>query len=216
MRKGVEFEIDNIKMHTFDDWNIFFTSFDIPAPTIKTSYIDIDGADGSIDMTEVFGISYNDLAISLNFQVVESHMSWNSTMRKIKAFLHGKIAKITMYNDEEYYYLGRCTVSDFKSSRVYGTFSIDALVKPYKFKKDITIVEDDIIDEKEVVFHNECMNVLPSFECSGDMLLEFKGNTYAIGTEKTKIPDLIFKYGENTIKFKGNGHIKVSYQEGAL
>ena len=216
MKKGVEFEIDGIKKHTLEDWNIFFTSFDIPSPIIKTSYIEIEGADGSIDMTDIFGISYNDINPSFNFEIRENHMKWNSIMRDIKSFLHGKVAKIIVYNDPDFYYLGRCSVSDFKSSRVYGTVSIDAVAKPYKFKKNITIVEDDIVNEKEIEFNNERMSVIPSFECTEDMFLEFNGNTFAIGTEKTKIPDLVFGYGVNIIKFIGTGHIRVSYQEGAL
>ena len=46
----------NNQISAYDDWNIVLTKAEIPFPTAKTSTVDIKGADGLIDLSEVTGI----------------------------------------------------------------------------------------------------------------------------------------------------------------
>lgn len=214
MRHGVEFKINNVTKHTLDDWGMLFAPFDIPSAEVKTDYIELEGADGSLDVTEAFGLNYKDMPFSLKFTL--PLCDYNQRLREIKAFLHGKVAKITIYNDTGYYYLGRCQVNDFKANRGRGEVVIDVVAKPYKYKQNETVVTHTITGVKTVIFNNETMKVVPSFECSSDMQLTFNGNTYNVGTSKTRVADIVFIYGQNEITFNGTGTVKVTYQEGSL
>lgn len=214
MNHGVQFKVNNVVKHSADDWGLILSPFDIPTADVKTSYVDIEGGDGSIDLSDVFGITYKDLSFTLKFTLKDG--DYNNRLRQIKAFLHGQVAKITLYNDDGYYYEGRCIISDFKSSKAYGTISVDVTAKPYKFKQQVTEINETIEGTKTVVFKNDSMKVVPTFQCSADMRLTFNNNEYQIGTSSMKIPDIIFVYGDNQIVFTGNGTVKVTYQEGAL
>lgn len=214
MNHGVQFNVNGVTKHSLDDWGVFFFPFDIPSTEVKTDYIELDGADGSIDATEVFGLHFKDMKFSLKFSVVGGN--YNAKLREIKAYLHGREAKVTIWNDSTYYYLGRLQVNEFKSSAYKGELVIDVVAKPYKYKQQETVVNETINGSKTVVFSNDSMKVVPSFKCSADMNLTFKGNTYAIGTAKTKVPSIVFEYGANEITFTGNGTVQVTYQEGSL
>lgn len=214
MKHGIEFKIGNVKKHSLIDWGVFLSPFNIPSAEVKTNYVDKEGGTGSIDLTEVFGITYKD--IKLNFTFTMKSGDYDKKLREIKAFLHGKKAQITTYRDDSYYYIGRCQVNEFKSSKARGTFSIDVFAEPYKYKQYVTVRTEQIVGEKEVIFLNDSMEVVPTFECDSDMSLEFKGNSYSIGSGSTVLPDILFGYGDNLIKFVGTGTVKVTYQEGAI
>lgn len=214
MKHGIEFKIGNVKKHSLIDWGVFLSPFNIPSAEVKTSYVDIEGADSSIDLTDVFGITYKDLKFTLSFTM--KSCDYDSKLREIKAFLHGRMAQITTYRDENYYYLGRCQVNEFKSSKARGTLSIDVIAKPYKYKQTVTEVTVNVTGTTTHAFMNDSMKVVPSFLCSNDMEIQFKDVTYNVGTNQVKLADIIFDYGENNVTFIGNGTVKVTYQEGAI
>ena len=214
MNHGAQFKVGNVTKHSMDDWGLLLAPFDIPTAKVKTSYIDLEGANGSIDDTEAFGITYEDLSFSIKFTLPKC--DYNAKLREIKSFLHGKVVQITMYNDTDYYYLGRCNVDDFKQSKAMGTITIDVVAIPFKLKQSVTIVNETISGTKDVTFRNGQMPVVPSFECSSEMQLTFNGNTYSIGTTKTKVANIIFEDGDNVITFNGLGTVKVTYQQGVL
>lgn len=215
MQHGVQFTIGNVTKHSMSDWGLLFSPFPIPSAEPKYNYIDIDGADSSIDATEAFGgVNYNDVDFTLTFTVPKCN--FNQKLREIKAFLHGRETKITIYNDANFYYLGRCKVNEFKSNGAIGELVIDVKAKPYKYKQQPTVVNVTVSGSKTATFNNESMRTVPSFKCSASMTLQHNGNTYTVGTAQTKVADIVFEYGTNTITFTGNGTVTVTYQEGAL
>lgn len=215
MKHGVEFKVNNVKMHTLDNWGMLFSPFAIPSPKVKAAYIELEGADGSIDATEIDGnVCYKDLSFSLEFTAYKG--DYNELLRSIKAFLHGRNAQITIYNDPGYYYLGRCEVDEFKSNGKTGKVIINVIAKPYKFKQEKTAVETVVNGTKTVVFTNDSMRTVPTFKASAAMKLNFGTGSYSIGTTETKVADIIFGYGDNVIEFEGDGSVTVTYQEGSL
>ena len=57
MMNGIKFD----DIHSFYDLNLVLSQVDIPPATAKTSFVDIPGADGSVDMTEALGsVKYKD------------------------------------------------------------------------------------------------------------------------------------------------------------
>lgn len=54
--------------HTYDDWGLVLTNKALGLPTPKTSSVDIEGADGVIDTSEVLcgEIKFNNRILELN------------------------------------------------------------------------------------------------------------------------------------------------------
>lgn len=212
MRNGsVKFIVDGVeKLST--EFGLIANLVNIPSPTPKTNYIDIEGADGSLDMTEAFGcVNYNDIDLPIEFTVVTRN--YNETFIQFKSFLNGKRAKIILWNDDGFYYDGRCKINEFVSSRRMGTVVVQVHAKPYKFKNELTTVDVVVDGSKTQTFKSGSMRVVPTFKSTADMKLTYNGNTFNIGTSITKIGDIVFQ-NEDKITFTGTGTVTISYQEG--
>ena len=140
--KGVSF--DNI--HSFNDLNLIFAGAEIPPATPKENYIDIPGADSSLDLTEALGeVKYNDrsgckFTFTMNPDGDLSDEAFEAKKTEISNLLNGTVRKITLDKDPDYYYLGRCTVNGYAQNKKIKQFVISAKVKPYKYRQNKTEV----------------------------------------------------------------------------
>lgn len=216
MNHGVLFEKNGIKLHTLDDLGIWLNPVTIPYPEVKTKYIDLEMADGQIDLTESAGrIFYNNRTFSISF-TCRDKARFDDTLNKLVSFLHGQQVKATFWHEPEYYYFGRVSVNQYTSDKGTGTIELDCNFQPYKLKQMPTITVDDISASKIVVYKNDRMIVTPTFKASSQMNFSFNDNDYALSTSETTFPDLEFTQGDNIITYTGTGQVTVTYQEGAL
>ena len=125
------------EMNTWDDWHLVPTSRPLFAqPSPKTQYIEIPGADGSIDLTESLTPYpvYKNRTGSLEFIVMNGYESWDVKLSMINNFLHGKKMRAILEDDAGYYYEGRFNVNNWKSNNngTWSNITIDYNVAPYK------------------------------------------------------------------------------------
>lgn len=216
MNHGVLFEINGIEKHSFDDWGLLLKPLTIDFPEVKTKYIEIEGGNGSLDLTEAYGkVFYKDRKFNIEF-TCNDKLRYDETLREITSFLHGREVKVTFYFDEEYYYIGRISFNKYTSRKGVGTMVFNAVFRPYKLKQDVTITTNTVVDKKVVTYLNDRLEVTPRFKADSNMTFEFKGNSYALGTTETVFPSIEFTEGENVIVWHGNGVVSVIYQEGSL
>lgn len=216
MNHGVLFEVDGIPKHSLDHFELLFSPLPIPFPKPKTKYGEIEGGHGNHDYTETFGkVFFNNRRFTLTFTCNDS-LRYDSRLSEIANFLHGRVVKMTFYFDELYYYVGRLTINDYKSSRAMGTIVMDVETEPFKYKQLVTIARNTVTEKAVINYENDRMEVTPVFKATENMTFEFNGNSYALGTTETIFPDIEFTQGDNVIVWHGNGVVEVTYQEGSL
>ena len=207
-------------VHSFDDLNLLLSSKEIPPATPKTTYIDVPGSDGSLDLSESHGVvKYKDRECTFTFTLHPSdHTDWEEKKTEISNLLNGNVFKITLDTDEDYYYQGRCTVSKYLQNRRLKQFTVTAKVHPYKFKQDVTIVRAQIATTpKAVNLNNGRMPAVPQIECSNDnTVIVFNGDTFNLSKGTHKILDIQLSEGINTLTVSGTGTVTFKYQEGDL
>ena len=138
--KGIWF--DNI--HSYDNLNLILSSVSIPPATVKTNYIDIPGADGSIDLTEALGaVRYKPRSCSFVFSVFP-YEDFEEKKKQISNLLNGKRCKILLDKDPAYYWLGRCSVNNYASDKNLHKITVNATVDPYKYRIDETAVDVEL------------------------------------------------------------------------
>lgn len=119
--------------HTWDDWGAYLnTRPDISAPEVRTKIIDVEGADGSIDLTELFGrVLYKDRNFSVKLLLTD-RSTWDETYSTILAYLHGK--RMNMITDEapNYKWNGRFYVEGMQASDYKAIITITGVLNPYK------------------------------------------------------------------------------------
>ena len=107
-------QMEDIK--TFTDWGLKLESINISFPEAKTDLLDIPGANGLLDLSEVNGqICYKNPNADLEFlPCLTIHTEWHDLSSKIAKTLHGKVIKCVLPDDPNYYYEGRFSLQTTK------------------------------------------------------------------------------------------------------
>ena len=92
----------------------------------KTEYIDIPGADGSLDYSEVLaGIKYKNREGSWEFIAAPGYTDWTNVLNLITNDIHGKECTVVLTDEPKYYYRGRLSVNSWKSNEKESRNDVD-------------------------------------------------------------------------------------------
>lgn len=214
--RGIKF--DNI--HSFYDLNLVLSTVTIPPAKVKTSYVDIAGADSSLDLTEALGeVRYKDKDLKFTFTVhPDDKLTWEEKISQVANAISGKRCKVTLDRDSAYYWDARCVVSDNKKKGKIKQITVTATAKPYKLKQNATVAVFALSETVQAVtLRNDRKSVVPKITCTNEnTVVVFNGNSYTLGAGEHKVLDICFKQGDNILMISGNGKITFTYQEGAL
>lgn len=213
--KGITFG----NKHTYDDWELVLTNKVLGLPTPKTSSVEVEGADGSIDTSEVISgeIKFNNRKLEFEFTMTNPYDDYNELVTEIANYLHGRRLKITLDEDDDYYYIGRCQINQWTSDKRIGKIVISCDCEPYKYSVRPTTITAKISGTTYVKVVGKRMTVTPIIEVSQDMVIvvDGKANNLYAGYEN-EILDLFIKEGINTLTFIGSGEVKITYTGGDL
>ena len=210
--------IFNNEKSAFYDWNIVLTKADIPLPAPKTSTVDIKGADGVLDLSEVLtgDVLYNNRTIKLIFEMLNDN-DYYGLITEISNYLHGQKIKFTLNNDEDYYYIGRATINQWECVKRKGTIVISVDCEPYKYAVIETIKKVQVSNQtKTVTLSNSRKTVCPTLTVTGTITLTINGVQYELAVGEQQLINFRLVEGNNTIKVSGNGTLTISYRQGAL
>ena len=216
--------------NTWEDWHLVPSSRPLfNPPKVKTTYVDIPGGNGSIDLTE----SLNGYPVFENRQGSTEYIvmhdywsSWSDAYSTIMGYIHGRKMRAILEDDPTHYYEGRFSVNSWKSDPKYSTITIDYNVHPYKFDlystteewkwdtfnfetglikyyKDLSITDDN----RTLTFIGTRMTVVPTWTIQTEDGLGFY--VYCNDTKYRSFPDGTYRIydlklfeGNNTFVFK--------------
>lgn len=209
MIKGVKFNSinENISKHSYKDFGLVLTEQNIGVPTAKTYTVDIEGRNGTLDLSESFGeIKYGNRTVKLTFGLIEEIESWQKRVKVVAGFLHGQRMKITIWSDTDFYYVGRCFIDEYNSSERLGTIVVSCDCEPYKYKQSVTQVtlssgKNTVINGRMAVFA----------DLFNDSEITIGNKVYGAGTHLRAIK---LVYGKNILNSNGTATLK--FQEGEL
>ena len=133
-------------LHSFYDLDLILADVSIPPASPKTTYVEIPGADGSVDLTEAHGeVKYSDrtgakFTFYMNPAGDLSEFAWEEKKKQISNLLNGLRCNITVDKDPDYYWQGRCTVNEHSCNKKLRKFVVGARLAPYKLKTNVTSV----------------------------------------------------------------------------
>ena len=210
-------------IHSFHDLNLILSAVEITPATPKTNYIEIPGADGSVDLTEVHGeVKYYDRTLRFTFTMNPSgdlsEAAWEEKRTEVSNYLNGFACYITLDKDPTYCWNGRCVVDSYLSNKRLRQFVISATVRPYKMKRDETVVSFALSDkEKTVVIRNGKKTVYPVIDCTESNTIITHGNsTFSFPAGSHNTTDIKFVYGDNELRLSGSGTVTFRFLEGDL
>ena len=210
--------IFNNEKSAYYDWNIVLTKADIPLPSVKTSSVDIKGANGILDLSEVLtgDVCYGNRDIKLTFAMMDD-IDYHSIISNIANYLHGKKVTLKLTNDDEYFYSGRAILSQWEYSPGKGTLVISISADPFKYSVTESNVFVNLNNEtKSLTLPNKRMRISPTLIVTGSVTMTFEGKTYTLQVGEQQLLNFVLSEGNNTVSFSGTGSVKINYRQGAL
>ena len=211
MNNGVKFG----DKHSIDDWDLLMVGKTIGDAEPKIIDVDIAGSNGKLDLSEWTGeVLYNNRSLIFNFDIYDSPSNWWTLKRKITNYLHGKKLEIILDQDNNYYYYGRCRVTEFSNETTVAHITIECDCEPFIYKKEITT--KTITGTGTLILPNAKKRVMPVITSTESMQFIFENKTFVVnGTLES--PDIILKEGDNTLEvISGAGTLTATYREAEL
>ena len=209
-------------MDSYDEWGYYLAHKVIGEAEPKYNLVQVPGGVGYIDLTDALGVmGYNERELELTMKDIADHNEFIRHYSAMQANIHGKRCKITLSDDPDYYWDGRCSVGDMEQDGMACYVPVVVICQPYKLKQSKTVVQDDSLigEYKEIVLSNGTMPTIPTITVQQETTIEYNGATYSINTGTHRLLGIVLGAGGGKIKAKapgGSGSIKIEYQEGAL
>lgn len=206
------------KKSAYDEWNIVLTKHDIPLPAPKISTVDIKGADGLLDLSEVLtgDILYNNRQMKLTFEMMDDR-DYFELITNISNYLHGRNVTVRLTRDSDYYYIGRASINQWECVKRKGVIVITVDCEPYKYALYETVRTITVNNQtKTISLPNSRKRVSPILDVDGTVTLTFGDVEYDLAEGKQQLINFSLLEGDNVVKISGNGTVKITYRQGAL
>lgn len=126
--------------NSYADFGLILDHKEMGKPEPRTNYIDVPARDGHLDLTEAFGeVKYKERKHIFYFSYIGSDANWAKTLSALNNYINGQ--KLNIYFEEDYYWVGRCSVGDAQTKKGIREFTIECDCEPYKYKIEETIIE---------------------------------------------------------------------------
>lgn len=218
MARGTDFG----GVHSSTSLHLIQQEVDVQPAKPKINLIDIDGADGSKDMSDQPSgrVVFEDREINWVFALYPGD-KWDTKHSQVSSALNGKACKITLDTDPDYYYYGRLQVSKHKVDGLLKQITVKATCRPYKLKQQETTVGPVTLTTtlQQILLTNGRKPVVPTITATAETVIQWNGNTYSVSAGTHKLLDIELKEGTNPIGVKvtsGTGELSITYREGAL
>lgn len=210
----MEYGVSLNGIHSFKDLNLLFKEMKDSGPSVKTIEVDIPCGHGSADITEsVTGsVMYGNrqLEISLIDPEIGNEVAKEQNIMNL---FHGKIIKIILDDNENYYYQGRCEVSCYATGR---DIVIKCNAKPFKYALEDTVIEVEPGEDIEVNIDIIGVNVIPVLITEGNVTVTAGNNIYNYSSGEHIAVNLELVQGTNEFKITSEVGCLISYREALL
>lgn len=217
MAKGTKFGT----LHSNADLHLIQQKITVGPAVPRTSYVQVPGADGSIDLTEALGtVNYDDRELAWTFALYPGD-DWAERRRKVSNAINGIACRITPDGEGGWYYDGRVVVDEYANDKMLCTITVKAICRPWRYKSTITVISREDLDTayKQLSLPNERRPVVPTITVAQDTTLLWGRNVVAISAGTHRRADICLQAGPNMLQAKvanGPGSIIVEYQEACL
>lgn len=204
-------------LHTYKSLGMILAKPELSAAPIKQKKIDIEGGNGSIDLTEFFGYpQYDDVTHKFTFAILGEDLT--GQYNRIKNALHGVKGKITFDDDPDHYYIGRVFVSPLSVNKTVGTVSLDCDCEPFRYKSAETVISRAVDGTDSIVLTNGKKRVVPltTIQTDTTLRIEYGFSVWDLGAGDFRLPELELVAGENIVSVTGTGQITFTYREADL
>lgn len=131
-------EDETVWANTWLDWKLAPSVRPVVnPPEPKKEYVDVPGADGSLDYTEALtDVRYQNRTGSWTFLIDNGYWDWSMLYTEFMTRYQGKKIYVRLTDDPDYMYTGRIEINQFNQNKDYSSFTINYTLEPYKYFAD--------------------------------------------------------------------------------
>lgn len=230
MIRRLSITFDNV--NTWEDWGLISSGRPVfSLPTLKPKYVDVPGTDGQLDLTEVFtGSKFGNRTGSFTFIISERTLPWEELYHAIQSHLHGKEIRAVLADDPEWYYEGRFTLNQFKSSEAFGVVVIDYTCQ--SVKQEILYANEDwlwdsfdfnnhtvadhfnleVDGSRDITIYTSSSSTPFIFTTTSPMAVLYKGTSYPLPKGTTEVKEITRDSVPVNFIVYGDGLITINYR----
>ena len=229
--------------HTLDDWGCALGNNNyIGDPEMETTYIEVPGRNGMIDASEAISGRriYKKRALSFELGAVRARTSWDGVISALRNNVHGRVCRLTLDNDQNYFWKGRVYINGFDRFRELGTFKLEVPVadpykydvnssadpwlwNPFNFETGVITQQgaETIVGSGSISIPHGHMPTCPTFMVSNLLSSTFKVSAdvveFPLAVGSNIIPSILVG-GESDVvlNFTGSATVQVVYRGGSL
>ena len=205
---------------TWIHWKLILTEKRFAPPEIKTNYVEIDGADGEVDLTEALAArpTYRSRLFFASFITDEG--SWEEREKLLSDLvckLHGRKMKIIDPDDTARYIYGRVSVKTAQNYPAYASISIEAVCDPWRYDSEETVKTFSAGSYQEIaLYSSDVATLCPDITVTGTVTFTCNGVTTTASDGTYKIATFKLFEGENIIGLSGSGTLTLTYRRATL
>lgn len=205
--------------HLTYDRGIMLTAYDVSSPVPQTYTTEINGRDGTLDFSDMFGeIRFKNRTITASFNIdkignqTKQMEFYNDLLMKI----HGQKVKVTHWQRTDVYFLGRCTVGDFDKKSSTFALTVDAEPYAYYFKPCQVHINATSAGVTTTIY-NRGKEVVPHISVNGNVNVKIDDSIYSFSTgEYDALNIALKKSSTTTVVVSGTGNVEFTYRERVL
>lgn len=168
-------------LRPFEDYGLLLVSHDETPPAPRIYRVELDGADGTLDLSEWAGeLKYDNRTVEIVFR------DMSARHREFVQKLLGRVWRITFMDEEEWFYEGRCEGIGTQTRRHVTDLTVTFRCAPYKMRRKNTVISFNAGANQDIVLRAERKTVIPTANLAASCRVEWNGNTHEIPAGESK------------------------------
>lgn len=208
----VFFEFPSGEVVNSADYGLLLKSFDAPEPKPKTYRVQVEGADGELDMTEWAGVvRYENRTVSAAFRDMQSE-----GYKRLVNQLLGRNCKIILSSDPDWYFYGRCDEAESRTRKRVTDTPLVFTCQPYKTSRFSTIIRQQVANDTKILLKAARRVAIPEISLTDECVLTWAGENYTRASGTFTIPQIVITDTARELAVSGSGTITITWTDGVL
>lgn len=201
------------------------TSWSLSDPEMETYFVSVPGRKaGPLDLSTVLtdgDPTYNSRTLTVTLESSEgTYLEREERISAMINWLDGWRLEIVLPDDPDHYIVGLVSVQKEYNDLAHAAVTVTAICEPWRYNQLETVHTFDAADALTVTLRNDGrLTVVPLLTISGadaSVGLVFGSASWTLSAGTYKLPDLVLKQGDASLRFSGTGTIQITYREAVL
>lgn len=200
-------------LRPYEELGALLVEYDAPPPAPITHYVDVDGADGAIDLSEWAGeIKYGVRTVTAVLRDL-GPLAHNT----ISQFVTGRKIKITFSDQPDVYFIGRCVDNVETTRKRVTNQKLTFTCEPYKCKHILTKIRKSLSETSaDILLKAARKSVIPTITSTDECVIVWNNNTYTLNAGTHTIPQIVITDEYKTLQASGAGTLTIEWRDGVL